>query len=171
VGEARLGHGPQGDAQRVKNFVRCVRGGNVTLKENPTRIENNPAKYPNTIRVAGQAKKPAPIDFSKPAQASESQGLPPNQMPGQQQASGQSQMMPGPGGQQPSGEDFIKRLDRNGDGKVSRSEFDGPREHFKDFDKNRDNAITADEAPTGPPPSGPGGQQGPGGGGQQRQPR
>jgi len=59
--------------------------------------------------------------------------------------------------------EFIKRHDRNGDGKVSRSEFPGPREHFKEFDKNKDNAITIDEAPTGPPPSGPGGQQSPGG--------
>ena len=29
VGSARLGHGPQGDAQRVRNYVRLVRGGNV----------------------------------------------------------------------------------------------------------------------------------------------
>lgn len=168
VGEARIGHGPQGDAQRITNYVRCVRGGNVTLKENPARLESNPAKYPNTIRVAGQARKPAPVDFSRPAQTPESRPSGQNQAPGQQ-TPGQGQNMPGTGGAQRSGADFIKRLDRNGDGKVSRNEFDGPRDHFKDFDKNHDNAITADEAPTGPPP-GPGGQQGPGGG-PQRQPR
>ncbi|WP_432798509.1 Lcl domain-containing protein [Poriferisphaera sp. WC338] len=46
---------------------------------------------------------------------------------------------------------FIKRLDRNGDNKISKSEFDGPREHFSHIDRNGDNYITADEAPTGPP--------------------
>jgi len=52
----------------------------------------------------------------------------------------------------PSGNDFVRRLDGNGDGKVSRGEFDGPADHFRRFDRNRDGAITADEAPTGPPP-------------------
>lgn len=47
---------------------------------------------------------------------------------------------------------FIHRLDRDGDGKVSRSEFDGPAQHFGDFDRNRDGYISSDEAPTGPPP-------------------
>jgi len=168
VGDARIGHGPQGDAQRITNYVRCVRGGNVTLVENPTRRESNPAKYPNTIRVGGQAKKPAPIDYSRPPRGPQNQPAGPEQSP-TQQSPRQGQTMPGAGGTRPSGADFIKRLDRNGDGKVSRSEFDGPRDHFKDFDKNRDNAITEDEAPTGPP-RGPGGQQGPGGG-PQRQPQ
>ncbi len=49
---------------------------------------------------------------------------------------------------------FIERLDKDGDGKVSRREFDGPSEHFGDFDKNGDGYITKDEAPTGPPPGG-----------------
>ena len=48
---------------------------------------------------------------------------------------------------------FITRSDKNGDGKVSSSEFDGPQNRFKQFDKNNDGFITADEAPTGPPPS------------------
>jgi hypothetical protein len=47
---------------------------------------------------------------------------------------------------------FIQRLDRDGDGKVSRKEFDGPPEHFDDFDRNHDGFIDASEAPTGPPP-------------------
>jgi ribonuclease BN (tRNA processing enzyme) len=45
---------------------------------------------------------------------------------------------------------FIQRLDKDGDGKVSRTEFDGPAERFGDFDKNGDGFITEDEAPTGP---------------------
>jgi hypothetical protein len=47
---------------------------------------------------------------------------------------------------------FIRRLDRDGDGKVSRDEFDGPPRHFRDFDKNGDGYIDETEAPTGPPP-------------------
>ena len=63
-----------------------------------------------------------------------------------------------PGGKAPVGAMFIQRLDRNGDGAVSRSEFDGPRDHFRMWDKNKDGGITADEAPTSPPyPGGPGG--------------
>jgi hypothetical protein len=58
----------------------------------------------------------------------------------------------GPGGRPPSGEDFVRRLDRNGDGKVSRSEFDGPAVRFDEFDRNGDGFISAEEAPRGPPP-------------------
>lgn len=50
------------------------------------------------------------------------------------------------------GAGFVQRLDRNGDGKVSRSEFDGPKKHFSKFDRNSDGYITEDEAPTSPPP-------------------
>jgi Ca2+-binding EF-hand superfamily protein len=46
----------------------------------------------------------------------------------------------------------VKRLDKDGDGKVSKKEFDGPAEHFGHFDANGDGYITEDEAPTGPPP-------------------
>lgn len=49
---------------------------------------------------------------------------------------------------------FVVRLDSNGDGKVSRSEFKGPKNRFSNLDKNNDGYITEDEAPKGPPPSG-----------------
>jgi Protein of unknown function (DUF1566)/EF hand len=48
---------------------------------------------------------------------------------------------------------FIKRLDKNGDGKVSKSEFDGPSRHFSHIDKNRDGYISSDEASSSPPPN------------------
>jgi len=48
---------------------------------------------------------------------------------------------------------FMRREDRNGDGKVSRAEFRGPPEHFDRFDRNRDGYLTEDEAPKGPPPA------------------
>lgn len=46
---------------------------------------------------------------------------------------------------------FITREDKNGDGKVSKSEFRGPSQHFSHFDKNNDGYITEDEAPKGRP--------------------
>ncbi len=52
----------------------------------------------------------------------------------------------------PSGADFVKRLDRDGDGQVSKREFDGPANHFAQFDRNGDGYLTEDEAPKGPPP-------------------
>ena len=52
----------------------------------------------------------------------------------------------------PGGSDFIRRLDRNGDGKVSRSEFDGPPDRFDHHDMNRDGYLSGEEAPSGPPP-------------------
>jgi hypothetical protein len=65
-----------------------------------------------------------------------------------------------PGGQQkgrmrgaPSGEDFVRRLDRSGDGKVSKSEFDGPAGHFRRLDRDGDGFLSANEAPQGPPPN------------------
>lgn len=47
---------------------------------------------------------------------------------------------------------FIERHDLDKDGQVSRDEFKGPEEHFTHFDKNNDGYISAEEAPTGPPP-------------------
>ncbi len=52
----------------------------------------------------------------------------------------------------PDGAHFVRRLDRNGDGKVSLREFDGPRNHFRRLDRNGDGYLSASEAPQGPPP-------------------
>jgi hypothetical protein len=56
----------------------------------------------------------------------------------------------------PAGRDsqhpFMRREDRDGDGKVSRDEFRGPPDHFDRFDRNKDGYLTEDEAPKGPPP-------------------
>lgn len=46
---------------------------------------------------------------------------------------------------------FIARFDRDGDGKVAASEFEGPAEHFACLDKNGDGFVEASEAPAGPP--------------------
>jgi len=37
------GHGPQGDAIRVENYVRCVRGGDVTYVAGNTTVTNRPS--------------------------------------------------------------------------------------------------------------------------------
>lgn len=134
TGQARIGHGPQGDAQRVKNFVRCVRGGAVALSVRPVPTDTDSSKYPQLVRIAGAAPY-RPVKVTQPTR-------PPAQ---------------GPDGEPPargagSGERFVQRLDRNRDGKVSRAEFDGPADGFVQFDRNQDGYITSDEAPSGPPP-------------------
>lgn len=93
------GRGPQGDAIRILNLVRCVRGGAVTA------------------RASGPAVQ-APAAQTRPA-----------------------------GAQRPS---FVRRLDRDGDGQVSRDEFDGPKEHFPQLDRNRDGYLGEEEAPSPP---------------------
>ncbi|WFB34672.1 DUF1566 domain-containing protein [Kiritimatiellota bacterium B12222] len=45
---------------------------------------------------------------------------------------------------------FMMREDKNGDGKVARTEFRGPPAHFDHLDKNGDGWIMIDEAPSGP---------------------
>jgi hypothetical protein len=41
----------------------------------------------------------------------------------------------------------MKKLDRNGDGKVTREEFPGPADKFDEFDGNSDGEITVEEIP------------------------
>ncbi len=71
----------------------------------------------------------------------------------QQQASGQQfgRMRQGQRARGQSGGNFVGRLDQDGDGKVSRSEFDGPSQHFSHLDRNNDGYLSEDEAPQGPP--------------------
>jgi Protein of unknown function (DUF1566) len=40
---------------------------------------------------------------------------------------------------------FVKRLDKDGDGKVSKKEFDGPKQHFSHLDKNGDGFLSGEE--------------------------
>jgi len=112
------GRGPQGDAIRIYNYVRCVREGVAHPRTTGPKVE--------TVQ--------------------NSRGL----RMGRQQAPGQDRSRK----QFPPGENFVSRLDQDGDGKVSRKEFDGPGEHFNHFDKNGDGFISREEAPKGPPPGG-----------------
>lgn len=100
------GHGPQGDVIRINNFVRCVRGGGVTIK-----AENTGEKATASIQS--------------------------------------------PTVEQPKGNianEHFKHLDKNGDGKISKTEFDGPAEHFNLMDLNKDGYLSKDELR--PPPVG-----------------
>ncbi|MFC2140643.1 DUF1566 domain-containing protein [Candidatus Auribacterota bacterium] len=116
-------HGPQGDARRVDNYVRCVRGGMAKLK----------AKGPKVQEMTRMSS---------------------TQRPPRQQERGELK-----GGERKHGEmssqnfsrHFIERLDKNGDNKISKSEFDGPRKHFSHLDRNNDGYIDPGETPKRPP--------------------
>ncbi len=170
TGTPQLGGGPQGDAVRIKNFVRLVRGGNVAAAV--SRMVADRDRYPNKIRVLQNTLKmssdsstrymhpgnrmqmPGPHRRDQGMGPGMDQGMGPGMeqgsRPGMGQGMGQG-MRPGMG--QGMGQAaFIHRHDRNGDDKVSRSEFGGPPDHFRRFDKNNDGYIEESEAPTGPPP-------------------
>lgn len=53
-----------------------------------------------------------------------------------------------------SPEEFLKRADTDGDGRISASEFQGPSNFFSRIDKNGDGYISEDEFPKGPPGGG-----------------
>ncbi len=137
TGSPAIGHGPQGDAQRVDNYVRCVRGG-AELVVSPKEIQTNSSKYPNTVRVGTNTYQPEEIDMSR---------RPRMGPPSQRNTEGGMQRMALPAGP----EAFIRNEDRNGDGKVSRREFRGPDNYFRRIDKNHDGYISLDEAPELPP--------------------
>jgi hypothetical protein len=122
------GRGPQGDVIRILNFVRCVCGGGMTVRTDGPPVEAAPE---------GQG----------PGRAGDA---PPG--PGVAEPGGR----PGDPGGEPagrrSGHPFMRREDRDGDGKVSRREFGGPPQHFDRFDRNGDGYLTEDEAPPAPPP-------------------
>ncbi len=130
VGDASrfpYGRGPQGDVIRIENLVRLVRGGNVEQVEEGPEID--PARQAVMNRPAAR------------------QGMSPPQG---------RQGMRGPGGQnmsnRPGPAGFLARFDDDGDGRVSKAEFDGPANQFPRLDKNGDGYISGDEIPTGPPP-------------------
>ena len=132
------GRGPQGDVMRIYNLVRCVRGGTAEPRATGPKVEMQFARH-----------RPEP-----PGSLDERPGPPPSGPMSERRGSER----PGPMGERragrpPSGAEWVRRLDRDGDSKVSRREFDGPAEHFTDFDRDRDGYITAREAPAGPPSS------------------
>lgn len=145
TGSAQIGHGPQGDAVRVKNHVRCVRGGDV--KRALLQPESSQYRYPYNVskyRKIGQSS-------STGSRSNQSFGSM-NQQGGNQPGMGNMQQGMQSGNGQRDGNRFVQRLDKNGDGKVSRDEFDGPPQAFDHHDQNRDGYLSQGEAPQGPPP-------------------
>jgi hypothetical protein len=65
-GEARLGHGPQGDAQRVLNYVRVVRGGAIQASQIGSVMDLDSDAYPQTIRVGERRYQPAASEYRNP---------------------------------------------------------------------------------------------------------
>lgn len=115
TGRAMLGHGPQGDAVRVLNYVRCVRGGEAKLRTKEPREDKS--KYPYNVDIRKYLGNGSNLS-------------------GRERRNSRR-----------DGSNFVKRLDRNGDGKISREEFDGPKNHFSRLDKNHDGYLSEDEAP------------------------
>jgi hypothetical protein len=106
------GRGPQGDAIRIQNRVRLVRGGEATQVTQGPKLE----------KMASMKSSEAPRKSRETPTVSNAAST-----------------------------RFIQRLDKNGDGKISKSEFDGPKAHFSEFDHDGDDYISESEAPSGPP--------------------
>ncbi len=146
TGRAELGRGPQGDAVRVDNYVRVVRGG--ATSGSPAESEVDYHAYPYRVTLADEASSQ---DDRAPLRQ------PP--VPGG--------MRPDAGGRSADAfvKHFVQRLDRDGDGRISRAEFDGPSDRFGFHDGNGDGYLTEEElrqAPPPPPRFGPGGMGRPG---------
>lgn len=133
TGRAELGRGPQGDAVRVDNYVRVVRGG--ATAQSAAGGDNDYNAYPYRIRLADESDSDAAGAASR---------QPP--FPGDTR--------PGFAARDPAAfaKHFVERLDRDGDGRVSRSEFDGPKQRFGFHDGNGDGYLTVEEIEAAPPP-------------------
>ena len=125
-GRAVLGHGPQGDARRGKNYARCVRGGVAELVDSHPEVSTD--GYPDQLRIvdvqgdSGLKQQKSSADYDSPRRLHPAKG--PTARAG-----------------------FVTRLDRDGDQRVSRREFDGPADRFDFHDRNHDGYLTEDEAP------------------------
>ena len=119
------GRGPQGDVINIYNMVRPVRGGKASPRESGPELE--PQRSGRRGRGPGQRGPMGPGERG------------PGEMgPGERGPGGPM------GGNHPG---FVSRLDRNGDGKVSRKEFDGPADAFDHLDANGDGYLSDAEAP------------------------
>jgi hypothetical protein len=114
------GRGPQGDVIAIYNMVRPVRGGKARIRKSGPELAPTPPG-----RRFGGMRPDGPTG------------------PGRM----------GPGGIRPEGPmggnrpGFVSRLDRDGDGKVSRQEFDGPADAFDHLDANQDGYLNDSESP------------------------
>ncbi|MBK1829920.1 DUF1566 domain-containing protein [Verrucomicrobiaceae bacterium R5-34] len=135
--DTKSASGPDGEGgERYTNYVRLVRGGVAKPRASGPEIEKVQA-------VAAQEE-----GGQRPS------GPPRGERPNGNRPGGELQGGPPQAGR-PDGKAFIARLDKDGDGKVSKAEFDGPAEHFTQIDQNGDGKIDAREAKNVPPKGGP----------------
>ncbi len=107
------GRGPQGDVIRINNFVRPVRGGDVSVRPSGPKLAPPPSRRPSAAPGPGGRMRPGPMGGNAPG--------------------------------------FVRRLDRDGDGRVSRREFDGPAHAFDGLDADNDGYLSDAESPRRPP--------------------
>lgn len=149
------GRGPQGDVIRILNFVRPVRGGNATQQTEGPAIEmplaRGLARQGNQAARSGEANR---TDGRGRRGSSAVRRTEPERRPTQRTPRHMGNR--GPAGRRTTGNPaarsggFVSRLDRDGDGRVARTEFDGPPQHFDHLDRDGDGYLAEDEAP--PPP-------------------
>ncbi len=162
TGGAMIGRGPQGDAVRVNNYVRVVRGG-VRQTNADKAIDRNAYPYNVDHLLTQPQADEENLDLQRP----DPQG--PRSNNGQTPRGDGTQMTPpsnggpatppGNGGQMRRGDfgsHFVERLDLDGDGRVSRGEFDGPPNRFDFHDENGDGYISEEEIRNNPPAPPPG---------------
>jgi hypothetical protein len=121
------GRGPQGDVIEIYNMVRPVRAGVASFRQSGPEL----APQPSSRRA------PSP-GVMGPGRMGRSRPGPGGMGPGSTERGAPMDRNP-PG--------FVSRLDRDGDGKVSRQEFDGPARAFDDLDADGDGYLSDAEAP------------------------
>ena len=123
TGNASIDRGStQGGARRTQNYVRLVRGG--PAEKVSCKPKTSADKYPEKIRVL----TPRPTKPVLLGPMSKMGKMKRGEMGG-----------------------FVDHLDKDNNGKVSRSEFDGPKNRFDILDKDKDGYLSEEEAPKGSP--------------------
>ncbi len=132
------GHGPQGDAIRIDNMVRCVTGGASQFVENPTASARPSMSFVNSS--SGSSAQP------NQGRGSKSNGSSRGSSQSNNHSNNNSHSMKSESGQPRNG--HFEKMDRNGDGKLSRNEVKGPLANdFEKIDANNDGYLSSDEMP------------------------
>ncbi|MHC4176645.1 MAG: sulfatase-like hydrolase/transferase [Planctomycetota bacterium] len=156
------GRGPQGDVIAIYNMVRPVRGGKATIRAGGPELKPQPSMRPGRGPSQGAPMGSGQRGPGRTGPRRKGPGM----GPGATWPWRQGRWRQGPGGMGPgrpmggNRPGFVTRLDRDGDGKVSRAEFDGPADAFDRHDVNRDGYLDDSEGPgrqgmgppQGPPP-------------------